>query len=74
MKDGELKMTISKEIEDLFKKEPFFLEIEMLQGNRKVLKNGMIKYSITISDPDKQIVIREFVLKIISQSHKQSKN
>lgn len=74
LKNGELRMTISPEMETMFKKEPFFLEIEMLQGSKRVLKSGMIKYKLTVADHDKQQMIKEFILKTISHSHKSCKN
>ncbi len=64
-----VEMEITPYIEDLLKKEPFFLEIEMLQGTREVLNDGRIKYEIKIVDHTKQDIIKEFVLKMISQSH-----
>ena len=71
---AQIKMTITPNIEKMMKGEPFFLEIEMLQGSRKVLKDGRIKYRIEVADPHKQEIVKEFVLKMISKSHLQNGN
>lgn len=63
-----LTMEITPEMEKQFKGEPFFLEIEMLQGDREELENGMIKYKCVINDHDKAELMKEFVLKCISHS------
>lgn len=62
-------MTITPEMETMFKGDPFFLELEMLQGEKKILEDGMISYRITIADPDKAELVKEFALKCISLSH-----
>lgn len=61
-------------MEKMFKEAPYFLEIEMMQGNRKMLKDGRIKYKIEIADPDKSELMKEFVLKMISHSHNKNQN
>lgn len=63
-----LEMTISPDIEELFKKAPFFLEIEMLQGERNSLPDGRIGIKIEIHDEDKIEMVKEFMLKAISDS------
>lgn len=73
-KGATLKMTITPEIEKQFKSYPYFLEIEMMQGDRKVLKDGRIKYRIEIDDEEKADLMKEFVLKMISKSHITNKN
>jgi hypothetical protein len=65
-----INMTISPFMEKEFSGFPFFLEIEMLQGNRKQLKDGRVKYKIQITDPEKILMVKEFCLKTISLSHK----
>lgn len=73
-KGATLKMTITPEMEKQFKGYPYFLEIEMMQGDRKVLKDGRIKYWIEIDDEEKADLMKEFVLKMISKSHITNKN
>lgn len=62
-------MELTPDMERLFKGEPYFLEIEMLQGEREVLEDGRVKYIIEVHDPQKQEIIKEFCLKMISKSH-----
>jgi hypothetical protein len=71
---AELEMRITPEIENLMKGEPFFLEIEMLQGTRTELQDGRIEYKIQITDPAKKEMVVEFLLKMISNSHKAINN
>lgn len=67
-------MTITKEVESILKGDPFFLEIEMLQGERIEMTDGRLWYKIEIADSDKSELMREFVLKMISNSHNASPN
>jgi hypothetical protein len=69
-----LTMTITPDMEVIFKGDPFFLEIEMLQGEREVEPDGRIKYSITIKDNGKIELVKEFCLKLISMSHEKTNN
>lgn len=71
---GYLTMEITREMEEMFKGFPFFLEIEMLQGEREPLPDGRIKYKIEIADTDKAELMKEFLLKMISKSHLSSNN
>lgn len=72
---GILSMTVTPEMEANFKDFPFFLEIELLQADRKVLPDGRIEYSnVLIHDPEKADLMKEFVLKMISHSHLQNGN
>jgi len=56
--------------------EDFGLEVELLQADRKPHPDGsgrsILKF--TIMDEEKAELLREFVLKVISQSHKQNMN
>lgn len=63
-----LNMEITSYVEQSMKGDPLYLELEMLQGKREGLPNGMIKYEITITHPLKQLLVREFVLIGISMS------
>lgn len=67
-------MVISTEMEDILKQPPFCLEMEMMSGERTVLNDGRIEYHIEINDPDKDEVIKEFMLKTISKSQNACKN
>ncbi len=64
-----LTMELTSEMAEQFKIYPFFLEIEMLQGGIELLPNGIKKYTIEINDSYKAELIKEFCLKIISNSH-----
>lgn len=64
-----LTMELTAEMVEQFKGFPFFLELEMLQGNCEQLHNGIKKYTIKIDDMDKAELMKEFCLKIISMSH-----
>lgn len=63
-------MELTPAMEKAFKEFPFFLEIEMLQGEKENLPNGRVRYSIEINNADKSDIMREFCLKMISLSHK----
>jgi hypothetical protein len=63
-----LEMTISPELEDQFKGEPFFLEIEMLQGKREIKPDGRIYFELDIDDVDKVRTVKLFILHMMSQS------
>lgn len=63
---GYLTATVTPTIEKDMK-EKFNLEIEMMQGKRKVLRNGMIKYKIKISDPQKIEMVVEFILRVMAK-------
>lgn len=63
-----VEMTLTPEMEQTFK-EYFNLEIEMMQGITEHLPNGQTKFTIEVA-PDKAELIKEFMLKVISQSHK----
>jgi hypothetical protein len=74
MKDtAKLTMTITPCMEKVMK-ETFNLEIEMLQGIKRNLKDGRIKYCIEIGDMQKAEMIKEFLLKFISDSHNACQN
>lgn len=66
---AQLTMEITPVMEEIFKGAPFFLEIEMLQGERQSLTDGRTKYVIEITDIDKAELLKEFFLKTISLSH-----
>jgi hypothetical protein len=63
-----LEMTVTPTMEQQMKDAPFFLEIEILQGEREDLKDGRIRYKIEIHDMDKAELVKEFILKVISKS------
>lgn len=63
---GVLTATVTPEIEEMMK-DKLNLEIEMLQGTRKVLKSGMIKYKIEVTDDDKCQMIISFILRVIAK-------
>jgi hypothetical protein len=67
---GLLEMTITPEIEQMFKGAPMFLEIEMLQAEKRRLPDGRTWYKLEIHDQVKADLMQEFCLKMISQSHK----
>ena len=64
-----LEMELTPEMEKCLKGEPFFLEIEMLQGEKQDLPDGRVRYTLIIQDQFKIDLIKEFVLKLISSSH-----
>jgi hypothetical protein len=70
---GELNMEISSSMEKLFR-ETFNIEVEMLQGNREVTPNGMIKYELKIYDEQKSQLIKEFILQMISMPDRMNFN
>lgn len=71
---GEVTMTINPEMEYLFR-DTLNLDIEMMQGTREELPNGQVKYSFKIYDDQKNEMVKEFALKMISHSHiKENKN
>lgn len=70
MEPALLEMTITKVMEAEFKGPPMFLELEMLQGEKKELPDGRIYYKIEIYDKDKAELMQEFCLKMISLSFK----
>lgn len=57
-----VEMTVTPQIEKLMQGDPFFLEIEMLQGVRETRPEGMTYYHFTISDPDKIKMVKAFAL------------
>lgn len=63
---GELTMEITPCMEKVFMQE-LNLEIEMLQGIRTELPNGMIKYEVKIYDDLKNDIIKEFCLRVIAK-------
>lgn len=63
-----LEMSIQPWLEERLKQFPYFLELEMLQGERKPMPYGFIYYKIEITDMYKIFIVREFVLKCISES------
>lgn len=70
---SELNLEITMDMEQIFKDE-LNLEIEMMQGERTVLPNGMISYKLKIYDDKKSDMIKEFCLKVISKSHNATMN
>jgi hypothetical protein len=50
------------------------IEIEMLQGIIEPMPDGRTRYIITVTDPDKMELLREFALKLISNSHNHPMN
>lgn len=66
-----LEMTITKVMEVEFKK---ILEMEMLQGERKELRDGRVYYKVEIHDEFKAELMQEFCLKTISESYKACKS
>jgi hypothetical protein len=68
-----LTMTLTPYMEQVIK-DTFNIEIEMLQGKRRNLKDGRVKYKIEIHDMQKAEMVKEFVLKFISGSHNACKN
>lgn len=69
-----LEITATPYIENLLKGAPFFLEVEMLRAGRLEMPNGMIRYSVVVEDPAKIEIVKEFVLKLISDSLNACKN
>lgn len=70
---GLLTMELTPEMEKVVK-EQFNLEIEMMQGDKESLPGGMTKYTIKIYDDQKCEMVKEFVLKMISESHLKNMN
>jgi hypothetical protein len=69
----EITANMESRLESLLKGDPFFLETEMLQGEKEILPNGNIKYKIRVEDEFKKVLLREFSLKMISHSPMVSK-
>jgi len=63
---AELDMTISKDMEKMFMSDPFFLELEMLQGEKESLPDGRTRYKLTITCPIKSDLIKQFCLKVVA--------
>ena len=61
-----LTMTISPAMEKIMK-ETFDLEIEMLQGKSRLLKDGRIKYKIVITDKTKQEMVKQYLTMIFAK-------
>lgn len=70
---GELIMEVTPQMAIIFKEE-FNLEIEMMQGEKELLPNGNTRYTIRVFDDQKNEIIKEFCLKIISKSHTNIQN
>jgi hypothetical protein len=65
-----LNMVLTPDMEKMMKDFPWFLEIEMLEADRRVLSDGRIEYkNVVIADDEKAELLKEFVLKMISHSH-----
>lgn len=74
MKDyGLLTMEVTPTVE-MKLKEAFNLEVEILQGDREIMPDGRNKITIKIYDATKCEMVKEFCLKMISQSHNQIGN
>lgn len=58
-------MVLTPFMEGKMKEAPFFLEVEMLQGNREELPDGIVRYSITVADEGKVEILREFILRLV---------
>jgi len=61
-----LDMTISKDMEKMFMSHPFFLELEMMQGEKEILSDGRTRYKITITCPIKSDLMKQFCLKVVA--------
>lgn len=72
---AEVTMEVTPDMEQIMKEE-FNLELELLQAERKPHPDGsgrsILKFMIT--DQDKAEMLRDFVLKVISQSHNKNMN
>ena len=65
---GILTWTVTPDMADTLT-EALNLAVERLQGTTKRLPDGRLEITITIHDEQKIGLCREFVLKMISQSH-----
>lgn len=70
---AELTMEIDRETEQ-FLVDHFDLELEVLQGSREQLPDGRSRIRMLITDQQKAQLVFAFVVKLISQSHKQNLN
>lgn len=72
---AEVSMEVTPAMEKILKEE-FNLEIELLQADRKPHPDGsgrsILKFKIM--DEEKALMLKEFVLKVISQSHTKNMN
>ena len=72
--DGaELTMEITPDMEESILN-LFDLKIEILKGTRETMEDGKIRIKIFITDEDKAMMVKEFVLKMISKSHIKNMN
>lgn len=69
-----VEMQIPQYMEKPFKEAPYFLELEMLRGERTEMPDGGIKYKINIQDIEKMVWLKDFFLKLFSRSHDGCKN
>lgn len=72
MSNHPIRTTLTMEVTASMEKtiiEAFNLEIEVLQGMREPMLDGRTRFTITINDKQKSDIVREFILKLISQSH-----
>lgn len=76
MKAGEynFEMQLNKPVDDMFKDSVHvLLEIEIMQGERKVLKNRQIRYRLNLNDEKIQI-IRDNLLKLAYKNYETNNN
>lgn len=68
MAKGKVVAVLTDEMTSIIKKD-LNLEVEMLQGDQRRMPNGQTRYEFYVDD-NKGEIIRELILKLISQSDK----
>jgi hypothetical protein len=63
----QIEMSLTNRMAEMFKGKPFFLELEMMQGEIQDMGEGFTRYKLIITDNSKAEMLREFALKVISR-------